>query len=75
MLAGAPTRGYSIRDLLDLTYALLADGIQVDGLAGVVDDQEIRKRLDEAIMRSLVDRELWGNDADELDRLMAAPPA
>lgn len=67
LLAGHPTRGLSVRDIIDVAYVLLTDGVN-----GLVDAQEVRKKVDDVLRTALPDRELWGNDADELDALGSA---
>lgn len=69
LLAGAPTSGYSMRDVIDMAYAALSDGIN-----GLVVGDDVRAKVDEALRNSWIDRETWGTDADALDAIPTATP-
>lgn len=58
-----------LADALDVAYSYLVDGIN-----GLVDAQEVREKIDKALLDSWIDRETWGVDADELDAVPSAAP-
>lgn len=71
MLAGGlRTRGYSMREFIDLVYVVMADDWP-KGYDG-------RRQMDQALLASVPDRETWGTDPRAQAALRAmmaqAPP-
>lgn len=66
--AHIPTKGYSLREFIDLVYAYMAE--EWTGYNG-------RARLDAALLASAPDRETWGTDpaAQAAQRAMMAAAA
>lgn len=67
LLQGGAVSGLSVRDALDMTYAIV-----LDGTSGDIGLFEAKQRLDRQLLMIYPDREGWGVDADELDLIPSA---
>ena len=66
ILAGATD--LSLKDMLDVAYVFLVDGIN-----GMVNAEEVREQVDSSLADSWIDAETWGMDVAVLDSIPPAP--
>lgn len=64
---GIEPAALDIADTLDVAYTYL-----VDGMNGMVNAQEVRDKVDEAMAKAFVDRDTWGNDVSDLETVTPA---